>query len=529
MLIGELIQRRALQTPELTFWEEGGQRRSYAQLDADSDRVARALLAEGLPAGAHVAICAGGGYPYACVQFGAARAGLVLAHLHARSTAAEVAALGRHGDARLLFFDRPRAAVLEEARPGLPRVRRFVRLPGAGEEAPPPGWAVGLTPWLAAGAQAPPPEGAGRADAAAPFQLLYTSGTTGAPKGALISHRAKIAQGTTHALNLGLLPGDRVLGALPLSHQFAQWLLFASVPIAGATVVALPAFDPRACWEALATRAITHLPAVPTMLYRLLDAAPAEGAAAPSLRCIVYGGAAIDPARIPALRARFPGVRLFQGFGQTETGYCLGLLDGDHERRPESLGRPDPFSEVRLLDECGREVAPGEVGEIVARTPYLMNGYHEDPAGTAAYFAFGERWGRTGDLAVRDGEGYFSLVGRRDDLVVSGGVNLYPAEVEGVLRTHPAVADAAVFGVPDAEWGEALVAAVVCRPGASPPPGLPEALEAHCRAVLAGFKCPRRFWLLDAFPRTPSGKVQKFALREAWLAGAGPPPPARAD
>lgn len=224
----------------------------------------------------------------------------------------------------------------------------------------------------------------------------------------------------------------------------------------------------------------------------------------------------MDPSRIVELREAFPGARLFQGFGQTETGYCLGLLDEDHDNHPDSLGRPDPQSEIRLLDEAGGEVAPGKVGEIVARTPYLMNGYHKNPEATAAYFAHGPDWGRTGDLAWRDAQGYFYLAGRKDDLVISGGVNIHPAEVERVLSAHPAVVEAAVFGVPDPDWGESLVAAIL--PGDGKPPAA-EQLRRHCRASLADFKCPRAFYLLDNLPRTASGKVQKFLLREQVAGG----------
>jgi acyl-CoA synthetase (AMP-forming)/AMP-acid ligase II len=361
-----------------------------------------------------------------------------------------------------------------------------------------------------------PPLKDGALDPGQPFQLLYTSGTTGAPKGALISHRAKLRQGTAHALNLDLRPGDRVLSSLPLSHQFAQWLVLASVPLTGAAVVSRPSFAAEETWRLLAREEITHLPAVPTMLYRMLEAPASSRASTPRLRCIVYGGAPMDPSRIAGLREAFPGVRLFQGFGQTETGYCLGLLDEDHERHPDSLGRPDPHSEIRLLDEAGGEVAPGEVGEIVARTPYLMNGYHKNPEATAAYFAHGPDWGRTGDLAWQDAQGYFHLAGRKDDLVISGGVNIHPAEVERVLSAHPAVAEAAVFGIPDPDWGESLVAAIL--PGDGKPPAA-EQLRRHCRASLADFKCPRRFYILEDFPRTASGKVQKFLLRERVTGG----------
>ncbi|MCH8884091.1 MAG: acyl--CoA ligase [SAR324 cluster bacterium] len=534
MLIGDLIQRRAHLSPDRVYWQECGQRWRYAELNAAANQVARAFLAEGLGAGDHAAICAPNCFAYACAHFGAAKAGVVLAHLNAGCTASELAALAAHCDARVLLFGSALTGEVGEARARLPLLRRLVRLPdGESQQQAPqtalqkpapeaPRWAIPWTRWIAGHDSADAGHEAPALEADAPFQLLYTSGTTGFPKGALISHRAKIRQGTTHALNLGLAEGHRVLSALPLYHQFAQWLLFASVPIAGATVVAEPRFSASRYWQRLGDAGITHLPAVPTLLYRLLDAPEAAQGRAAALRCIVYGGAPIDPRRIPALRARFPGVRLFQGFGQTETGYCLGLADEDHDGRPESIGRPDLFSEVRLLGEDGREVAPGEVGEIVARTPYLMNGYHKDPAATAGYFAYGARWGRTGDLAVRDEAGFFTLAGRKSDLVISGGVNLYPAEVERVLLSHPAVADAAVFGVPDADRGEVLVAAVIPHAGQAVEDAQ---LDAHCRAALAAFKCPRRYFVADAFPRTHSGKVQKFALREQWLANAARPPP----
>ena len=312
---------------------------------------------------------------------------------------------------------------------------------------------------------------------------------------------------------MGLQEGDRLWSALSLYHQFAQWLVLVSVPLAGAAVVAAPEFDPGACWEALRGEGITHLPGVPTMLYRLLDHPASAGAPAPLLRGIVYGGAPMDAERVGALRLCFPGARLFQGFGQTEMGYCLGMLNEDHNLRPESLGKPDIFSEVRLLNESGREVQEGEAGEIVARTPYLMNGYYKDPAATEAFFSYGRDWGRSGDLAIRDGQGFYTLAGRLTDMIISGGMNIYPEEVERVLLTHPAVSDAAVFGIPDADWGESAVAAVILHPASH---AEEKELLDHVREQLAGFKCPRRIEFHDSFPRTHNGKVRKVELRALY-------------
>lgn len=511
MLIGDLIARRARITPQQAFWREGERVFSYGQADADANRVARALLAEGLRPGDRAAVCAANSYAYAAFHFGAAKAGLVLAHLNPRSAPEELATLAGRCEAGLLAIGPGQLALAEAVRARLPGVKRWVLLDDLPDDRAAPAWALPFAGWIAGQRAEEPVFGHGawlREDL--PFQMLFTSGTTGVPKAALISHRAKIAQGTTHALNLGLRAGDRILSALPLHHQYAQWLVLVCAPLLGAEVLARPGFDAGDTWAALEREGVTHLPCVPTTLYRVLDHPAAATGRAPHLRLIVYGAAPMDPARIRQLRTRFPGVRLFQGFGQTETGYCLGLHDADHEIRPESLGKPDIFSEVRLLDEAGREVQPGQVGEIVARTPYLMNGYDRDPEATAAYFAFGKEWGRTGDMAWRDADGYYHLAGRNKDLIITGGENVYAAEVERVLLTHPAVADAAVLGVPDRDWGEAVHAAIVLRPGHA---ATPAELNAHCRAALAPFKCPRSTSFHADFPRTAGGKVQKFALR----------------
>jgi acyl-CoA synthetase (AMP-forming)/AMP-acid ligase II len=523
MLIGDLLTRRAGLTPHRPFWREGETSHSYGQLNADANRVARALLAEGLRPGDPVGVCSANSYAYAAFHFGAAKAGLVLAHLNPRSAPDELVALGGQCEATAIAFGPEQRDLVERVRPRLVWVKRWVQLAASPRPAPPvPEWAAGFGDWIAAQTPEEPRFSRGatlREDQ--PFQMLFTSGTTGVPKAALISHRAKIAQGSTHALNLGLREGDRILSSLPLCHQYAQWLALVCAPLTGAEVLARPAFDAGDTWQALEHERVTHLPCVPTTLYRVLDHPAAQQGRAPALRLIVYGAAPMDSQRIGQLRQRFPFVRLFQGFGQTETGYCLGLHDADHDVRPEALGKPDLFSELRLVDGHGRDVPQGEIGEIVARTPYLMNGYHRDPEATAAYFAYGRDWGRTGDLAWRDADGYYHLAGRTKDLIITGGENVYAAEVERVLLTHPAVADCSVIGLPHPDWGEAVHGAVILRPGTA---ATPAALEAHCRASLAGFKCPRRYSYHTEFPRTANGKVRKFALREALEHAALPEP-----
>ncbi|MCZ6553712.1 MAG: class I adenylate-forming enzyme family protein [SAR324 cluster bacterium] len=535
MLIGDLLQRRARISPETVYWEGAAGRCTYAQLNGAVNRLAHALRAEGWVPGTIVGIHADGGLPYAVVHFAAAKAGLVLAHLNPRYTPTELAWAVNHCGCRALFFGGDPMASAAEARAESPGVKHWIALDGDDL----PDWAVALEGW-SAGRPESDPAPPDWVKESSPFQLLYTSGTTGYPKGALISHRSKLQLGTNHGLNLGLRPGDRVLSSLPMHHHYAQWLCLTAVPLVGATVVHHPRFDVAATWKALAQDGITHLPGVPTTLTRLLAGLPAAAGSAPpapALRHVVYGGAPVQPALIPRLRAAFPAARLLQGFGQTETGSCLVLHDADHEHRPDSLGRPDIFSEIRLLDEEGREVPRGEVGEIVARTPYLMNGYYGNPEATAEYFHFGEDRGRTGDLAWQDEEGYFFLAGRKQELIITGGVNVYPAEVERVLLAHPAVREAAVYGTPHPDWGEAVTAAVILHgsdtnspapsdsgdpgsPGAAALPGAPGAaalpseaeLTGHCRQSLAPYKCPKSIRILDDFPRNAAGKVLKREL-----------------
>lgn len=516
MLIGELLARRARVSPEALFWEEPGASWRYGEFDRAVNQVARALLAEGLPPGATIAIHSTGSAAYAQVHFAAARAGLVLAHLNAQYTAPELAWGLRHSGAALLFFGAEQAATVDTARAHAAGLARFVCLD---DEAAPP-WAKALGDFTGPFSHAPLPPLPDTVTEEAPFQLLYTSGTTGVPKGALIPHRAKLRLGLTHALNLALEPGDRVFGALPMHHHYAQWLLLTAVPLVGASVVFRRRFDAEEAWAALAGGGITHLPAVPTTLERLLRAAPDRPPLerAPLLRRIVFGGAACPPSIIPRLRESFPSVRLFQGFGQTETGYCLGLHDHEQDAHSDSLGRPDLFSRLRLVDDDGRDVPDGEVGEIIASTPYLMCGYRDAPEDTAKYFCFGREWGRTGDLARRDEEGYYYLAGRKTELIITGGVNVYPAEIERILLTHPAVAEAAVYGTPHPDWGEAVTAALILRPdfAATSATAFEASLQEHCRRHLAPFKIPKSIRIVADFPRTSSGKVKKQALLAHW-------------
>jgi fatty-acyl-CoA synthase len=349
-----------------------------------------------------------------------------------------------------------------------------------------------------------------------PMLLMYTSGTTGAPKGALLPHRKTLFNSLNAQLFFETTSRDRVLVALPLFHSFGLKILALPALYAGAAVRLERRFEPEAVWRAVDAEGITYLGGVPTM-FRALEA---ELAGAPrgryelgSLRFLFTAGAPIPVDLIRAFEAR--GLVLKQGYGQTETSILCCLDAQDAVRKAGSVGRPVFHAELRIVRRAtlaGRperfeDCAPGEAGEIVVRGPITMLGYWNRPEATAETLR--EGWLLTGDLASFDAEGFVTLTGRARDLYISGGENVYPAQVEAAYLQHPAVREIAVVGVPDERWGEAGRAYVVLAEGAQLDP---EALRRFGRERLASYKVPRDFVALEALPRTVTGKVQKHRL-----------------
>jgi fatty-acyl-CoA synthase len=341
-----------------------------------------------------------------------------------------------------------------------------------------------------------------------PALILYTSGTTGRPKGAVLPWRQLAFNARATRWRLGLGPDDRALACLPLCHTGGLNCLATPVLWAGGEVVLMERFDPEAALDALARHRVTATIAVPAMLQMLLDAGPGAGLARrrlPHLRHVLCGGAPLPDAARAAWRAA--GHPLAHGYGLTEVGpNCFTFGDAD-------VGRPMPGTEARVGGPDGAALEPGDVGELSLRGPHVAAGYWRRPDETAAAFAGG--WFRTGDLVRRDHAGRFAVVGRRKEMFISGGENVYPAEVERVLARHPAVAEVAVIGVPDRRWGEVGLAAVVARPGRAVDVG---ALRAWARAALAGFKIPRHWRVVQALPRGATFKVAKHEIAAAFAA-----------
>ncbi len=490
------LRARARISPEALALVIGGRHWRFGDLDALATALCGRLLAEGVRPGDHVAVLLPSSLATVVATFALARLGAVMVPLNTRLPAGEVAWQVARADARfLLIYERTAAQAIDAPS----SVRRLPLPAGAAAF---DAWARALPP---APASSPLMPGLDRIQA-----IVFTSGTTGYAKGAMITFANHFWSAAGSAFRLGVRPDDRWLACLPLYHVGGLAVLFRSC-LYGTAVVLHDGFDVTAIRHSLRQDGITLVSLVPTMLTRLLHEG-LVGGEAPTLRLVLLGGAA---AAAPLLaEAHAAGIPVAVTYGLTEAASQVAtLLPDDVAAKPGSAGRPLLFTEVAIVDDDGRALPPNTPGELVVAGPTVMAGYYRDETATAAALRGG--WLHTGDIGTLDADGDLWLLDRRADLIVSGGENVYPAEVERVLREHPAVALAAVVGLPHPEWGQQVAAAVVLRQTGAATAG---ELLAHCRALLAGYKCPRRLLLVDALPQTASGKVQRRLVAEAWPA-----------
>jgi fatty-acyl-CoA synthase len=430
---------------------------------------------------------------YPIIYFAVLKLGAIVVPVSARFTAGEVAAVVRHAEADT-FLVAPEFEALARA----PRVIR-------------------IGPELHALADAESSDDVAVAiDEHDPHVMLYTSGTTGQPKGTLLSHRSYWLQATTSHLQLGFREDDVGLSMFPMFHM-GGWSLPLGFWHTGATIVIMPKAEPRAILEAIARERVTYLYAVPTVYASLLAVPDFDRHDVSSLRLLGGGTAAMTAAQVHAIRDGFRCRDMVILYGSTEAGPVSVLRPADVARKPETVGRPYLDVDVRLVDEDGRDVPRGGVGEIVARSEFTMRGYWRNPEETARTKRDG--WVHTGDLGAFDDEGFLSVVGRRKEVIRSAGESIFPAEIERVLLAHPDVREAGVVGVPADTWGEAVVAAIVLHDGATLDA---DAVVAHVRRHLAGFKKPKHVCFLPELPRTAaSQQVHKPLLREIVLRRLG--------
>jgi len=504
--MGGWVAHWAARAGERLAIQDDDRRLDYAALEARIARLCGWLLARGVCRGDRVALLLGNRSASLEVVLAAARVGSIAVPINLRLSPREI---------RFVFDDcRPRLLVYEEALTGV--VHRALV-----EAASPPSerLAVGGSPdayeqALDASTPAPAVEPVSPED---PSILMYTSGTTGAPKGALLPHRKALFNSLNAQLFFGIRSDDRVLVVAPLFHSLGLQILALPALYAGASLVLQSGFDAARVWTTVDTQDITYLGGVPTMYQQLHDELDGGRVAAcdlSSLRFCFTAGAAISVELVRAYERA--GIVLKQGYGQTETSILCCLEARDAVRKAGSVGQPIFHGDVRVVAPDGldddpeqwRDTAPGETGEIVVSGPIRMLGYWERPEATAETLR-GD-WLRTGDLASVDAEGFVTLVGRARDMYISGGENVYPAEVESALAEHPEVREVAVVADPHPRWGEVGRAHIVLEAGCTLDE---EKLLVWARERLASFKLPARFVVESSLPKTASGKVQKHLLR----------------
>jgi long-chain acyl-CoA synthetase len=334
--------------------------------------------------------------------------------------------------------------------------------------------------------------------------ILYTSGTTGQPKGAELTHGNLISNVEVSKTDIARArPEDVIFGGLPLFHVFGQTVALNVAVAAGACLTLLPRFDPAHALGIIAGHRVTIFEGVPTMYVALLHQADRADYDTSSLRMCISGGAALPVEVLRGFEEAF-GVPVLEGYGLSETSPVASFNHPDREQKPGSIGTPIRDVRMRVVDNSDHEVAQGEVGEIVISGPNVMKGYWQRPDATAE--AVTDGWFHTGDLARVDEDGYFYIVDRKKDMIIRGGYNVYPREIEEVLYEHPAVAEAAVIGLPHSSLGEEVAATVVLKPGAT---ASPEELRDYVKSLVAAYKYPRHLWIVDVLPKGPTGKIQK--------------------
>jgi O-succinylbenzoic acid--CoA ligase len=492
------LRQRASLTPERPAVISAAGTQTFKQLDDSVGVMAEGLLARGVQRGQLVALLAPNSALWVSAVHAVARAGCVLVPLNLRLADAELAwQLQDCGAAGLLVnganAERGRALAL----------RAFMS-PGPGSET----CEMKVIALEELDAFAPKDSGgertSARFDLAATQSVLYTSGTTGKPKGARLTFGNHLWSATASALNLGLMPDDRWLACLPLFHAGGLAILWRSV-IYGIPVIIHESFDPVRANRAIDQDGVTIVSVVANMLWRMLEERGGR-LYLPSLRCVLLGG---GPASEPLLRECVQlGVPVVQTYGLTETASQVVTLDPrDALRKIGSAGKPLFGTELRIVSDSGEECIPGAAGEIVVRGPTVTQGYLNRPEATAA--ALQDGWLHTGDIGYLDDEGYLYVLDRRDDLIVSGGENVYPAEVESVLELHADVREAGVYSRRDERWGQVVMAVVVPRAGAT---ASPEEIIAFCRERLAGYKTPIQVEFASALPRNAAGKLLRRAL-----------------
>ncbi|MFS3126877.1 class I adenylate-forming enzyme family protein [Nocardioides sp. Bht2] len=495
------IREFARATPQAIAAVDGERSLTFAAMDERSDRLAAGLIAAGLGFGDPVAVLSGNRIEYFEIATALAKVGMPMVPLNSRNSATDNAYILGHSQARAIIVDPVLAPNVDLSSGGLGLVLCLDVAP-FGED---------YEHFLSSHAPYPEHPDVGGDDT---FCITYTSGTTGRPKGVELSHTGRVLTAYGAAIDYGLGPGKVTMAVAPLYHGAGFSFGFAG-PQLGGQVHVMRSWDPELFLRMLEESRTNTVFLVPThaqQIRRVVDS-PADSYDLSALETLYFNAAALPVELKEWVHRAFPGVGIHELYGSTECSIVTDLRPGYSLAKAGSVGHPWFMTEVRLLDDAGQDVAAGVPGELFARSPLLMKGYLNDPEATAEATT-ADGFVTVGDIAVRDDEGFISIVDRKKDMIIAGGVNIFPREIEEVAARHDDVDEVAVVGVPDATYGERIAAFVVPRKGATVDTGL---LEEHVRSSVARYKVPREWHVVEALPRNAGGKILKRQIRDDYV------------
>ena len=514
MVLYDVIRKGMTEYPERPALLYKDTTLTYGHLGQMVNRFANALIGAGIGQGERVAILLPNVPPFTIAYYGAAAIGAVGVPANPLLKAPELIHIWGDADAKLVV-------TIPQLLPAVSEAARQVGIGTivcVGPRDVVPEGIMTFDEFLASGSADEP--AATALDPNVPAVFIYTSGTTGKPKGAVLSHKNLLTNCRQILQVLEFEPDDNLLCVLPLFHSFAGTVCQNAALYGGCRFTCVEQFVPARVLEAIETKGVTIFPGVPAMYAALLQFASDRPEALAKVRLCVSGGAPMPVALLEAFEKRFNTI-IIEGDGPTECSPVTSVNPPRGVRKVGTIGLPLNGVEMRIFDDNDREVPVGEVGEIVVRGDTVMLGYHNQPEETAAAMRNG--WYHTGDLGKVDEDGYFSIVDRKKDMLIVGGINVYPREIEELLYTHPAIADAAVIGAPDPLRGDEVVAVIMLKPNASL---TAREVREFCRKSLANYKVPRRVIFRDEMPRSATGKILKRMLRKEMELGANGPDPA---
>lgn len=504
IVLGEILARNSRKYPNKAALLSEGRQLAYGEFNERVNRIAHAMQDIGIARGEKIALLLFNSIELIECCFAAAKLGAVAVPLNCRLVGHEIAYILNDSDARALIYAGNFHEQIAGIRDQLPGVREFIGVSAPGGES----WSRDYGELLSKGS---PDEPLSIVDDDDPAQILYTSGTTGKHKGAVLTHK-NLFMGCisiNYAVGSDISPDDIYLCVAPLFHIGGMIMTLQMIHLGG-TVVIHRQFDPAAIARSIQDQRTSFLFLVPAMCLFLLMVPGLAELDLSSVRTIIHGGSIMPTELKKQLIAAFPGARIYDVFGQTEGGMTM-LSPEDSLRKQASVGRATVELEFRVVDDEDRDLPPGQVGEVVYRGPVVMREYYKKPEATAQAKAGG--WFHSGDLGRMDAEGFLYIVDRKQDMIVSGGENVYPAEVEEVLSRHEKIQEVAVIGRPSEQWGETVHAFVVQKPGE---PLTEEELLSFSARFLAGFKRPKSVDFIQALPRNAVGKVLKTELRKKY-------------